>query len=290
MIAFPSNDFTGGETTFAKLYLDGASEPFAALRPPARAQIDTTKLDDGEHVLVVEATDTSGSVGRREIPFVVRNGPGITVLGVRPHEIVQGTLDVHVDAFSSGPHANFNPVQAESKRPTPVSAWVLLALFAIWAMYYGISNFFPPAAFATSGSQINPFAKANEPAVAGAAAPAAARPNGNAAGFDYATIGSQVYGANCAACHGAEGAGVPGVFPSLAGDPVVLAADGKTQITTVLRGLHGKAIGGKVYGGAMPAYVSSLTDAEIAAVIDHERTSWGNAAPVVTPDAVKALR
>jgi len=40
----------------------------------------------------------------------------------------------------------------------------------------------------------------------------------------------------------------------------------------------------------MPAYRAQLSDADIAAVVDHERISWGNKAPVVTPDAVKALR
>ncbi len=286
-----TDDLLGGATTSARLFLDGATEPFATLKPPARARIDTTVLADGEHRLVVEATDSAGAVGRREIPFIVRNGPGISVLGVKPNEIVQGTVDLRIDAFSSGPHYSFNPVQAESQRPVPVTAWVLLALFSTWAMYYGIANFFPPAAFSVGGTtETNAFAKANEPAVAGANASTGIHMNRNAAGFDYGTLGPKIYGANCAACHGAEGAGVPGVFPSLIGDPVVLATDEKAHITTVLGGLHGKAIRGKVYGGEMPAYRSQLSDEEIAAVIDHERTSWGNKAPVVTPDAVKALR
>ncbi len=284
------DDLLGGETTSARLFLDGAIEPFATFKPPARTRIDTTKLDDGDHLLVVEATDTSGSIGRREIPFVVRNGPGISVLGIRASEIVRGTVDLQVDAFSSGIHGNFNPVQAESQRPTPVLAWILLATFSMWAMYYGIANFFPPAAFVTGEtSESNPFVRANEPATAGQNAHVATTTKKTAAGFDYGTIGPRVYAANCAACHGAAGAGVTGVFPSLVGDPVVLAADAKAHIVTVLRGLHLKTIKGTAYEGQMPAYVNQLTDAEIAAVIDHERTSWGNSAPVVTPDAVKAL-
>lgn len=289
----PNDEILRGETTSARLFLDGATEPFAIFKPPARARIDTTTLDDGDHVLVVEATDTSGSVGRREIPFVVRNGPGISVLGIRAREIVRGTVDLQVDAFSSGVHGNFNPVQAESQRPTPVIAWVLLASFSMWATYYGIANFFPPAAFVTgetSASDSNAFVRANEPAAAGANAGVGMATKKTAAGFDYGTIGPRVYAANCAACHGASGAGVPGAFPSLVGDEVVRAADGKAHIVTVLRGLHGKSIKGMAYGGQMPAYASQLTDVEIAAVIDHERTSWGNNAPVVTPDAVKALR
>jgi mono/diheme cytochrome c family protein len=287
----PTDDALGGASTSARLFLDGSTEPFATFKPPARTRIDTTTLADGEHKLIVEAVDTAGNVGRREIPFVVRNGPGIAVLGIRPNETVEGTVELHIDAFSSGPNQNFNSAQAESQRPIPVAAWVLLAVFSMWAMYYGIANFFPPAAFATGvTSESNPFTKANAPAAAGANASTGVQPNGNAAGFDYATTGPQIYTANCAGCHGAQGAGVPGAFPALAGDPVVTAADAKAHITTVLRGLHGKVIGGKPYAGEMPAYRTQLSDAEVAAVIDHERTSWGNKAPVVTPDAVKALR
>jgi cytochrome c oxidase cbb3-type subunit 2 len=39
----------------------------------------------------------------------------------------------------------------------------------------------------------------------------------------------------------------------------------------------------------MPPF-SQLSDADIAAAIDHERTSWGNQAPIVTPDDVKRAR
>jgi mono/diheme cytochrome c family protein len=98
-----------------------------------------------------------------------------------------------------------------------------------------------------------------------------------------------VYAANCAACHGAGGAGVPGAFPSLIGDPVVTAKDPAEQVRVVLHGLAGKAIAGKTYASQMPAF-PQLSDAEIAAAIDHERTSWGNRAPIVTPDIVKRAR
>jgi mono/diheme cytochrome c family protein len=36
----------------------------------------------------------------------------------------------------------------------------------------------------------------------------------------------------------------------------------------------------------MPAFASQLSDAQIAAVVDHERTSWGNDGPTVTPAEV----
>jgi mono/diheme cytochrome c family protein len=39
----------------------------------------------------------------------------------------------------------------------------------------------------------------------------------------------------------------------------------------------------------MPPF-AQLSDAQIAAVVDHERTSWGNHGRLITPDAVKQDR
>jgi cytochrome c oxidase cbb3-type subunit 2 len=58
---------------------------------------------------------------------------------------------------------------------------------------------------------------------------------------------------------------------------------------TVLHGLHSKMIRGTMYAGQMPPF-PQLTDDDIAAIIDHERTSWGNNAPIINPDDVKRAR
>jgi len=102
--------------------------------------------------------------------------------------------------------------------------------------------------------------------------------------------GAKLYTSTCAACHQANGQGLPGAFPSLAGDPVVTAKDPTQHIQVVLNGLQGKTIAGKTYSAAMPAFADKLTDAQIAAIIDHERTSWGNSAPTVTAADVAAQR
>jgi cytochrome c oxidase cbb3-type subunit 2 len=82
---------------------------------------------------------------------------------------------------------------------------------------------------------------------------------------------------------------VPGAFPSLVHDPVVLNASPAQQISIVLHGLHGKVIGGVAYTSQMPVF-SQLDDATIAAIVDHERTSWGNVAPTIVPSDVKSAR
>lgn len=269
------------------VYIDDAKEPLATYKPPAVVTLDTTKLEDGEHVLRIHAVDALGHVGVRSLPFVVSNGPGITVTGLRAGSRVRGTLDININAFGS--EEPFDPVRAESEGPVPVWTWVLFAIVATWATWYGLEYFKTPEAFANTPTYaVNPaLAQANAPA----AAPAATAAPGakNVAAFDYSSLGAQTYAANCQSCHGATGAGVPGTFPPLAGDPIVNGSDGDAHVKIVLKGLSGKTIGGTHYGAQMPPF-SQLSDAQIAAVIDHERTSWGNRGPLVTPDTVKRDR
>jgi mono/diheme cytochrome c family protein len=253
------------------LTLDDETVPFATFRPPATCNLDTTTMQDGPHVLHLRARDGLGQIGVRSIPFHVQNGPGITVTGLHAHERVSGSVALDLNAFSAS--EPFDPVRAESSGPIPVWTWVMSALIAAWAGWYGLTEFAEPAAFAQHAGR-DPVAAANAPM---------------AAGFNYAAIGPNLYTANCAACHGASGAGVPGAFPPLAGDPVVIARDAKAQITIVLHGLHGAKIKGTGYASQMPPF-PQLSDNDIAAIIDHERTSWGNAAPIINPDDVKRAR
>jgi mono/diheme cytochrome c family protein len=266
------------------LTLDNETTPFASYRPPATCTLDTTTLEDGPHVLHIRARDVLGLVGVRSIPFHVRNGPGITVTGLQAHEHVSGSIAINLNAFSAS--EPFDPVRAESSGPIPVWTWVMIALISAWAGWYGLTQFQEPAAFALSAAR-DPVAAANAPMQSANGVRESGK--GTAAGFDYAATGANLYTANCAACHGATGAGVPGAFPPLAGDPVVTAADPKAHIGTVLRGLHGATIKATAYGSQMPPF-AQLSDNDIAAIIDHERTSWGNAAPIINPDDVKRAR
>ncbi len=83
---------------------------------------------------------------------------------------------------------------------------------------------------------------------------------------DLMTQGEQVYMASCAACHQPNGAGLPGVFPSLIGSPIIKGAvSGHLDIV-----LNGKP------GTAMQAFAKQLTATQIAAVVTYERNAWGN--------------
>ncbi len=102
--------------------------------------------------------------------------------------------------------------------------------------------------------------------------------------------GEEVFESKCAACHQATGLGLPGAFPPLANDPIVNGGDVSQHITTVLKGLNGKAINGVSYGAAMQAWGPVLNDQEIASVITYERNSWSNNGGLVEPAQVTALR
>jgi mono/diheme cytochrome c family protein len=101
-----------------------------------------------------------------------------------------------------------------------------------------------------------------------------------------AAAGQKIYGANCSACHGVSGAGLPGEFPPLAGNPMVTGSPDKV-IAAVRNGLTGAmTVSGKTYSGAMPAWKGKLSDTDIANVITYIRSSWGNKADAVTETQV----
>ena len=98
---------------------------------------------------------------------------------------------------------------------------------------------------------------------------------------DLLPQGEKVYNANCAACHGPTGAGIPGVFPAMTKSPVV-TGDSAEHVNIVM---NGKA------GTAMAAYKSQLNDVDVAAVITFERNSFGNSVgDLVQPSTIKNAR
>ena len=144
----------------------------------------------------------------------------------------------------------------------------------------------PAGAAPPATPPISQAAPASTPSAA--ATPASAAPAGPYK-FDPAR-GASLFGANCAACHQPTGTGLPGAFPPLKGDVAVLNADPATQLATILHGAHGVMIGGVTYPSPMPAFAATLSDADIADIANHERTSWGNQGKPVTAEQVKEAR
>ncbi|TCK17075.1 cytochrome c oxidase subunit 2 [Thiogranum longum] len=98
---------------------------------------------------------------------------------------------------------------------------------------------------------------------------------------DLVARGEKVYKANCAACHQANGEGVPGAFPAIKGSAIATGpAAGHVSIV-----MNGKS------GTAMASFAGQLNDIDIAAVITYQRNSLGNnTGDLVQPSDVKAAR
>jgi mono/diheme cytochrome c family protein len=286
------------------IFLDGGAEPLLSTTPPLNFELDTSRMDDGPHALRIEAYDGRGVRGTRTIDFSVRNGPGIAVAGIRQHDVLDGKIPVLVNAYGGTTAVNWEPSQAETPAPAPTWVWVLLIVVVAFGIFYGVQQWSPTGDFARtptygtfggSPSAAEAAAAAAVPARAAAQAPSGNAQQGStvpsaAVTATEAARGAALYSVNCAACHQNTGQGLVGAFPPLAGDPVVRALDPTEHISTVLNGKQGSMIGGVHYASPMPAFKGSLSDEDVAAIVNHERTSWGNAAPIVQAADVGRLR
>lgn len=229
-----------------EVYLDGAAEPLAVLKePPYRLNLDTRQLPDGEHTLRVVTHFRGGGQEVREIPFTVNNYPDVLVLGVDEGGEVSGNVELRLSVGE--PELPVEPV-----RFNPI--WYVVAsvvvLGGIWA-YFALSP-----ATEKIVAQVAPPAQEAQ-AHGGQVAPA-----GN---VDQALMekGKAVYEAHCAACHQANGQGMPPVMPALAGNANLKDAQ---MILNVVK--NGR--------GTMPAVGAAYSDEELKAVATYIRNSWGN--------------
>ncbi|HUH40286.1 MAG TPA: cytochrome c [Castellaniella sp.] len=158
------------------------------------------------------------------------------------------------------------PEPYEGSRPVPKLVLSIIGILFVWAAYYIWSTYSPM--------------------------PPALGDNRIAADFavPLTADGGQLYTANCVACHQANGAGVPGVFPPLAGSEWV-TEDPAVTVRIVLHGIMGPlTVKGVQYNGEMPHFKEKFSDAEVAAVVNHIRTSFGNTASEIDDKLVKQER
>lgn len=102
--------------------------------------------------------------------------------------------------------------------------------------------------------------------------------------------GAVIYKNTCSSCHQANGLGVPGAFPPLAGSDWV-AGDEQILIALVLHGLMGEiSVNGEIYNGVMPPWSATLKDDDIAAVLTYVRSELGNSFPAVSKETVTTIR
>ncbi len=102
--------------------------------------------------------------------------------------------------------------------------------------------------------------------------------------------GEIVYTVHCGSCHLPTGLGAEGLGVSLAGNPIVQAADPASLINLILYGPHLPDAPFSVDRSNMKMFGKRLSDKDIAAAASYLRTSFGNRAGGVSPAQVKAQR
>lgn len=102
------------------------------------------------------------------------------------------------------------------------------------------------------------------------------------------TRGRALYFQYCAVCHQPDGKGIPGFFPPLADNPLVVSEKPlkiQEYLGRVIFGYHGGLmVKGELYSGTMPpiGYTGRLNESELLDLINYQRTAWGNEARPVT--------
>ncbi len=175
------------------------------------------------------------------------------------------------DPLISSPQQREHPDPHEQDHPVPGGMRLLIAVLLVFGIaYISASDIDTPAAWGDGRA---------------AAELGDAQPPGTAK-----IDGAALFASLCAACHQTNGQGLPSVFPPLAGSEWVRGQP-VTTAAIVLHGINGAlTVKGAKYHGAMPAFAGQLSDEQIAAVLTHIRSQWGNAAAAVNAQTVAQAR
>jgi mono/diheme cytochrome c family protein len=126
--------------------------------------------------------------------------------------------------------------------------------------------------------------------LAAAALAAGCGPGDSASGSGPARAvadGARLYAGNCSACHQQDGRGIPGVYPALAGSPVVQGDPGALA-AWVVRGQRPATMPAGRYATVMPQF-GWLRAADAAALLTYLRTNFGNHAASVDAASLESV-
>jgi ABC-type uncharacterized transport system ATPase subunit len=122
------------------LFVDDDEQPIAELISPVQFELDTRKLTDGEHILILVSKSPTGREGIRKIKFIVRNGPAIAIEGISENATVDGLVPLMINAYDKGDQKKFIIEGSETPQSIPSWLWILLIAFLGWAAFYIIKN------------------------------------------------------------------------------------------------------------------------------------------------------
>lgn len=122
------------------IFLDDEKQPLGTFKSPINFELDTTRLVDGEHVLRIVSVDPEGREGIRLIPFTVRNGPDISIEGLRDKQVVDGVVPLMINAYGKGDTKHFLIESSEVPRSIPGWFWIIIIVFGAWALFYLITQ------------------------------------------------------------------------------------------------------------------------------------------------------
>lgn len=122
------------------LFIDEELQPIGTFAAPIAFDLDTKKLTDGRHVLKVVSKDHRGKEGIKLINFTVRNGPAISIEGLKNEQVVDGVIPLMINAYGKGDQKTFMLQGSETPRSMPFWIVVLLIMFVAWAIYFHITS------------------------------------------------------------------------------------------------------------------------------------------------------
>jgi hypothetical protein len=122
------------------VFLDDEKVPFGVFKPPAQLVLDTTKIADGKHELKIKAVSSNGIEGVRIIPFEVRNGPEIAVVGLKENEIIESNTVITINAYGSETSESFIIRGSETPKAVPSWVWACIIAFVGFAIFYFITH------------------------------------------------------------------------------------------------------------------------------------------------------
>lgn len=122
------------------IFLDNEVTPIGVFDSPVKFQLNTTKLQDGQHTLKLISKDNQGKEGIRLIPFTVKNGPEISVEGISDNAVVDGELPIMINAYGKIDQRKFIVEGSETPRSVPTWIWACVITFIGWAVFYTLTS------------------------------------------------------------------------------------------------------------------------------------------------------